>query len=71
MTGYRTYIVMFVSAFLVPLAAKHGLNLDADQQAWAVGAIMAVTGVIMRTVTRTPPLQKPTPFLPPPQGPSK
>jgi hypothetical protein len=67
MTGYRTYIVMFVSAFLVPLAAQHGLNLDAGQQAWLVGAIMFVIAAVMRTITRTPPLQsKPDPVPLPP-----
>lgn len=71
MNGYRTYVVMFVSAVLVPLAAKHGLNLDPDQQAWAVAAIMAATGVIMRSITKTPPGRQPTPFLPPPKDSTK
>jgi uncharacterized membrane protein len=65
LTGFRTYLVMAVSGFLVPVLAKHGLNLDADQQGWVVGAVMAVVGVIMRTITHTSP-GKTTPTLPPP-----
>lgn len=66
LTGWRTYIVMAVSGLLVPILAQHGFNLDASQQAWVVGVVMAVVGVIMRTITKTPPLQAAPTVLPPP-----
>lgn len=65
LTGFRTYLVMLVSGFVVPLLSKHGLNLDTDQQAWFVGGVMTVVGWIMRTVTKTPP-GKASQTLPPP-----
>jgi hypothetical protein len=71
LTGWRTYIVMAISGFLVPVLAKHGFNLDVDQQAWIVGVVMAVIAFVMRTVTKTPPgsaLPAPT-VLPPPAKP--
>jgi hypothetical protein len=55
LTGWRTYIVTAVSGFLVPVLAKHGLNLDPDQQAWVVGGVMAAVAWVMRTITKTPP----------------
>lgn len=67
LTGYRTYAVMFVSMFLVPWAAKHGLPLSEENQVWAVGAIMALIAFAMRTITKSAPGQSVTTVLPPPQ----
>jgi hypothetical protein len=65
LTGFRTFIVTAMSAFIVPYLAKHGLTLSPDQQVWAVGEIMGLVGIGMRLITRTPP-GKPNTTLPPP-----
>src|SRR5262249_15879045 len=67
MQGYRTILVAFISAFLMPLLvaqlAKWGLHLSADQQAtlqgWLISGGMGIAMVVMRLLTSTPVGKKP------------
>lgn len=56
-TGYRTFIAMFVSGTLAPWITTHAptLALTPGQQAWVVGLAVAGVGIVMRLFTKTPP----------------
>lgn len=54
MNGLKTIFAMIVAAVVVPILAKQGVTLTADQQAYAVGAGMAAVGIVMRLVSTGP-----------------
>lgn len=61
MKGFRTILALAVSAYVVPLAARHGFNLSDDQQAQLVGYGMAGVAIIFKLLQHHPALNKEQP----------
>lgn len=51
LNGLKTILAMIVAAYVIPWAAKHSLNVSADDQAQLVAVGVAGVGIVMRFFT--------------------
>lgn len=54
MNGIKTILAMLLAAYIVPILAKQGVTLTAEQQTEWVGFGMAAVGIAMRFVSTGP-----------------